>query len=409
MAEITYNYLLDPNIQFQDKAGKNNVNGFLRVYRNGTDTRAMTYRDFQLTANPADIPLDNNGRAVVIVDVAYEYRLEVYSREGALLWTQYPLMAMGVGDIIVNGLREVAHDSTLTGDGTEESPLGAVPEIFVAVYGQTSIYAVGAAVSAGKIVMCGRSSGPSVNYAIYTGNAYGVHRFSYSEDSAVYTISLSPDGGNGTWAITSKTIPSGGISSVAHNQTLVGDGTSLDPLGVDEVAVGPQWNSTTWSSRYSGASGIVELNSDDVQSGEILIPLDQIVWPFTQYYGNFSFILVNVYGIQLRKMSGQTITPGETWKGRFNMATINIDTRYEYSTLYITDFEFVWNEGGNYTDMKGGWSAVELYDRSHSPGGKAYPALCFDFRDYKSSLDVGDILSLHMEILAIPRRALNFG
>jgi len=84
-------YLFDSNIQFQDKSGNNNVNGFLRVYIDNTDDRAVTYKDFNGTFNQADIMLDNNGRAVVIVDDTMTYRLEVYGRDGAMLWTQYPV------------------------------------------------------------------------------------------------------------------------------------------------------------------------------------------------------------------------------------------------------------------------------------------------------------------------------
>jgi len=84
-------YLFDSNIQFQDKSGNNNVNGFLRVYIDNTDDRVVTYKDFNGTFNQADIRLDNNGRAVVIVDDTMTYRLEVYDRDGAMLWTQYPV------------------------------------------------------------------------------------------------------------------------------------------------------------------------------------------------------------------------------------------------------------------------------------------------------------------------------
>ena len=90
-------YLFDPNKQFQNVSGVNNVAGFLRVFYNGTDDRPVTYKDFNGTANPADIPVDNNGRAVVIVNDSYTYRLEVYGRDGALLWSQYPLTPIGSG------------------------------------------------------------------------------------------------------------------------------------------------------------------------------------------------------------------------------------------------------------------------------------------------------------------------
>ena len=88
---IMRSYLFDPNKQFQDRNGVNNVNGFLRVFLNGTDDRATTYSNFNGTINPSDIPIDNNGRAVVIVDADKVYRLEVYSNNGNLLWSQYPL------------------------------------------------------------------------------------------------------------------------------------------------------------------------------------------------------------------------------------------------------------------------------------------------------------------------------
>lgn len=90
-------YLFEPNMQIQDRNGSNNVNGFLRVYLYGTDDRATTYRNFDGTLNSADIRLDNNGRAVVIVDATKAYRLEVYDRHGILLWTQQPLSARGEG------------------------------------------------------------------------------------------------------------------------------------------------------------------------------------------------------------------------------------------------------------------------------------------------------------------------
>lgn len=88
---MSLSYLFDPNLQIQDTSGDNNVNGFLRVYIDGTDERAVTYKDFNGTFNQADIRLDNNGRAVVIVDDTMTYRLEVYKRDGGMLWTQYPV------------------------------------------------------------------------------------------------------------------------------------------------------------------------------------------------------------------------------------------------------------------------------------------------------------------------------
>lgn len=106
-------YLIDPEIQFSDKSGMLNVAGFLRVYLNGTDDRAVTYKDFNGTLNEADIILDNNGRAVVVADSSKAYRLEVYNREGALLWTTYPLETLKGGGGGTAGFNVVSSDGTV--------------------------------------------------------------------------------------------------------------------------------------------------------------------------------------------------------------------------------------------------------------------------------------------------------
>ena len=88
-------YLFDPNKQFQSRNGVNAVNGFLRVYLNGTDDRATTYRNFDGGLNEPDIVFDTDGRAMVIVDDTKIYRLEVYSQTGALQWTVENYKAQG--------------------------------------------------------------------------------------------------------------------------------------------------------------------------------------------------------------------------------------------------------------------------------------------------------------------------
>jgi hypothetical protein len=105
-------FLFDPNKQFQSLGGVNEVGGFLRVYLNGTDDAATTYKDFNGTLNEADIELDANGRAVVIVDNTKTYRLEVYNRLGGLMWTVSNFTAQGSGGggsvfpISVNGTED---------------------------------------------------------------------------------------------------------------------------------------------------------------------------------------------------------------------------------------------------------------------------------------------------------------
>ena len=93
----TYAYLVDPENQFMTKSGTINVSGFLKVFDAATDDIVVTYKDFNGTENQASIPLDNNGRAIVIADSERAYRLEVYDRYGTLLWTTSPLWCLAAG------------------------------------------------------------------------------------------------------------------------------------------------------------------------------------------------------------------------------------------------------------------------------------------------------------------------
>lgn len=92
---MALSFLFDPNKQFQSLGGVNEVSGFLRVFLNGTDDRATTYKNFDGTLNEADIVLDSYGRAVVIVDDTKTYRIEVYNRLGGLMWTVSNYKASG--------------------------------------------------------------------------------------------------------------------------------------------------------------------------------------------------------------------------------------------------------------------------------------------------------------------------
>lgn len=88
-------YLVEPNNQFVLRNGATNASGIVRVYNAGTDDIAKTYSDFNGTRNPANIRLDNNGRAVIIADVTKAYRVEVRDSNGGLLWTVEPAYCIG--------------------------------------------------------------------------------------------------------------------------------------------------------------------------------------------------------------------------------------------------------------------------------------------------------------------------
>lgn len=128
---MSLSYLFDPNKQFQDEAGNNNVDGFLRVYIDGTDDRAITYKDFDGTLNLSDITLDINGRAVVIVDRSKTYRLEVYKRDGGMLWTARPMIPSyeGGGGIDPEDLKDLVIKHGGRTSGTYRPMVGATIDI----------------------------------------------------------------------------------------------------------------------------------------------------------------------------------------------------------------------------------------------------------------------------------------
>lgn len=110
---MAFQYLFAPTTQFQARTGANNTAGFLRVFYTQTDDRAVTYSDFGGTENEADIVLDNDGRAVVIVDDSKTYRLEVYGVNRNLLFTVDPLTAVGGGSGGASITKVISTDGTV--------------------------------------------------------------------------------------------------------------------------------------------------------------------------------------------------------------------------------------------------------------------------------------------------------
>lgn len=90
-------YLLDPTNQYQNRGGTNNVAGYFEVFLADTDDRATVYVDFEGTLAPARIPIDLNGRCVMVVDSEPAYRVEMHDRAGNLIFTQSPVSAFGGG------------------------------------------------------------------------------------------------------------------------------------------------------------------------------------------------------------------------------------------------------------------------------------------------------------------------
>lgn len=103
--------LFDLTQQFETTSGTLNVGGYLKVFYNDTDDLARVYDDVEgETIKAQPIVLDSNGRAGnVYVTAGALYRLEVYSRTGALLWTVENMRSEGDGSTVI-----VSRDGTIT-------------------------------------------------------------------------------------------------------------------------------------------------------------------------------------------------------------------------------------------------------------------------------------------------------
>jgi len=118
---MSLEYLFSPTKQFTYPSGKLLDGGKIFVYFKDTTNLATLYSpEGSFVSNP--ILLDANGRASVRADVAYQYRLEIYTNKDVLLYT-CEAFCEGDGS---GGFGFVIHDETLSGNGTAASPLGVV-------------------------------------------------------------------------------------------------------------------------------------------------------------------------------------------------------------------------------------------------------------------------------------------
>lgn len=108
-------YLLDPCQQYSNLGGNLNVAGWFEVFEYDTDDRATVYTDFDGTLAQEHIVIDNNGRAVMIVDSEKTYRVEMYYANGGLAFTQGPVwtVAGGGGASLVKRTEVVSTDGSI--------------------------------------------------------------------------------------------------------------------------------------------------------------------------------------------------------------------------------------------------------------------------------------------------------
>jgi hypothetical protein len=125
-------YLLDPLFQIENVNGKPLVGGYIEVYYAGTNEKYITYQNFDFTQNPFKIPLGSDGRAVVLAQTEQAYDVYVRDSFGNLVFSRLNIAPGGAGGVAF-GMTKVTHDDTLTGNGTQLSPLGVSPLTNLAV------------------------------------------------------------------------------------------------------------------------------------------------------------------------------------------------------------------------------------------------------------------------------------
>ena len=81
-------YLLNPAFQYENRNGKPLTGGFLKVFEHGTTIPYITWKNFDGDRNPAEIPLNDLGMAVVLVEADKVYDVYCYDINRVEQWSR---------------------------------------------------------------------------------------------------------------------------------------------------------------------------------------------------------------------------------------------------------------------------------------------------------------------------------
>ena len=96
-AEMALEYLLSPEFELINSAGKPLTGGWIEVYLHGTRDKYYCYSDWAGTLHPFKIPLDSIGANVVLADPNNAYDVYVYNKYGSLIMSRYNVKCQGGG------------------------------------------------------------------------------------------------------------------------------------------------------------------------------------------------------------------------------------------------------------------------------------------------------------------------
>lgn len=95
--ELSLEYLLSPEFEMINSAGKPLTDGWIEVYIHGTRNKYYCASDFDGTLHPFKIPLDSIGSNIVLADPANSYDVYVYNKFGSLIMSRYNVKCQGGG------------------------------------------------------------------------------------------------------------------------------------------------------------------------------------------------------------------------------------------------------------------------------------------------------------------------
>ena len=118
---LQVDYLIDPAFQIENLAGKPAVGGHVEVFEAGTDTKVITYQDFDGNVNPFKIPLHSDGRAVILADPSRKYDFYVYDSFNNLMFSRLNVTPNLSGNISIKGCDVYIYNTDGTLDITQQS------------------------------------------------------------------------------------------------------------------------------------------------------------------------------------------------------------------------------------------------------------------------------------------------
>lgn len=95
--ELSLEYLLSPEFEMINSAGKPLTDGWIEVYIHGTRDKYYCCSDFDGTLHPFKIPLDSLGANVVLADPSQTYDVYFYNKYGSLIMSRYNVKCQGGG------------------------------------------------------------------------------------------------------------------------------------------------------------------------------------------------------------------------------------------------------------------------------------------------------------------------